>query len=301
MWTQLRDDLVAVGLSGGLSIVFVSVVVGRALRPLDRLLAALALVGSGEHAVRVAPMGPPELARLAQGFNAMAEQLDAAHARNLRLNEQLLTLQEEERTDLARDLHDEVGPFLFAVRLDAAWIEQATLSGRILEVPERAQAIRQAVEHMQRHVRAMLQRLRPASPVEAGLAPALGDLVAFWRGRQPAIDFALDVGVDEDQLSEPVIATIYRLVQEGLSNAVRHGHPHRIQAVISGGDAGDVIVHIADNGIGFSVSDKIGFGVTGMRERVERLGGRLHVGAGKDGRGFVVTAKLPNTAATEAA
>jgi two-component system sensor histidine kinase UhpB len=61
----------------------------------------------------------------------MVEQLDAAQARNQRLNDQLLTLQEEERTDLARDLHDEVGPFLFAVNLDAAAVEQATASARI--------------------------------------------------------------------------------------------------------------------------------------------------------------------------
>ena len=72
----------------------------------------------------------PNLARLAKGFNTMVERLDAAQARNLRLNEQLMTLQEEERTELARDLHDEVGPFLFAVHLDAASIEQAAASGR---------------------------------------------------------------------------------------------------------------------------------------------------------------------------
>ena len=187
VWTQLEDDLVAVGLFCGLSIVLVSLVVGRALRPLDRLSAALASFGSGEFAVRVEHAGPPELARLAQGFNIMAERLDEAQTRNLRLTEQLLTLQEEERTDLARDLHDEVGPFLFAVHLDAASIEQAVASGRTADVPERAHAIREAVGHMQRHVRAMLHRLRSVSPVEGGLAPALDNLVAFWRARQPTI------------------------------------------------------------------------------------------------------------------
>jgi two-component system sensor histidine kinase UhpB len=301
VWTQLRDDLVAVGLSCGLSIALVSLVVRRALRPLDRLSAALASVGSGEYAVRVEHAGPPELARLAQGFNAMVERLDAAQARNFRLNEQMLTLQEEERTDLARDLHDEVGPFLFAVSLDAASIERAAASGLMAGVPERAHAIREAVSHMQRHVRTMLHRLRPANPVEGGLAPALGDLVAFWRTRQPDIDFALDMSVDEDRLGDPTMAAIYRLVQEGLNNAVRHGRPHRIEIVVGAGDIGGVIVRVADDGTGLTISDKSGFGVTGMRERVEGLGGMLHVGPGEDGRGFVVTARLPPVAAIEAA
>jgi two-component system sensor histidine kinase UhpB len=301
VWTQLRDALVAVGLSSGLSIVLVSLVVGRALRPLNRLSAALASVGSGQYAVRVEPAGPPEVVRLAQGFNAMVERLDSAQMRNLRLNEQLLVLQEEERADLARDLHDEIGPFLFAVNLDAVSIERATRSGRPAEVSERAHAIRQAVEHMQSHVRVMLHRLRPASPVEAGLAPALDKLVAFWRARQPKIDFELDIAVDETCLGDPTMAAIYRLIQEGLNNAVRHGRPQRIEIFVGAMETGEVIVCVADNGTGLAASKMPGLGFTGMRERVEGLGGTLAVGADRDGRGLIVTARLPCAAAKEAA
>jgi two-component system sensor histidine kinase UhpB len=303
VWTQLRDDLVAVGLSCGLNIVLVSIVVGRALRPLDRLSGALASLGSGEYAVRVEHAGPPELVRLAQGFNILAERLDAAKARNQRLNDQLLVLQEEERTDLARDLHDEIGPFLFAVNLDVAAIEQATAGGRIADVPERTRSIREAVGHMQRHVRAMLHRLRPANPLEAGLAAALGALVAFWRARQPGIRFTLDVSVDEGSLSDPVMAAIYRLVQEGLNNAVRHGSARQIQVVIEAGGAGEVLARVGDDGTGLAASadQSGGLGFTGMRERAEGLGGTLHVGAGKDGAGLVVAARLPCLVAMEEA
>ncbi len=301
VWTQLRDDLVAVGLFCGLSIVLVSVVVGHALRPLNRLSSALASVGSQDYAVRVQHAGPLETVRLAQGFNAMMERLEAAQLRNLRLNEQLLTLQEEERADLARDLHDEVGPFLFAVNLDVAAIEQAIAAGRIADVPQRAYAIREAVHHMQCHVRAMLHRLRPASPVEAGLARALNTLIAFWRARQPRIDFELEMVVDENRLDDPTMAAIYRLVQEGLNNAVRHGDPRRIEIFVGAVDVGEVLVRVADNGIGLAAANGPGLGLTGMRERVERLDGTLHVGAERDGKGLVVTARLPCAAATEAA
>jgi two-component system sensor histidine kinase UhpB len=162
-------------------------------------------------------------------------------------------------------------------------------------VPERTRAIREAVGHMQRHVRAMLHRLRPANPVEAGLTPALGALIAFWRARQPQIDFALEVSVDENGLSDPVMAAIYRLVQEGLNNAIRHGAAHQIQVVVEAGEGGEVIVRVVDDGTGLAASsDKSGgLGFTGMRERVEGLGGTLHVGAGNDGAGLVVAARLP--------
>jgi two-component system sensor histidine kinase UhpB len=299
VWTQWQDDLVAAGLSSGLSIVLVAVVVGRALRPLDRLSAALASIGSGDHAAPVTYAGPPEVVRLARGFNAMVERLGTARARNVRLHEQLLTLQEEERADLARDLHDEIGPFLFAVSLDAASIEQAVAAGRTSDVPERARAIRDAVGRMQRQVRAMLHRLRPARPAEAGLTPALEGLVAFWRARQPAVAFSLDVSVDAARFDDATAGVIFRVVQEGLSNAVRHGRPRCIVIAIGADDSGGVILRIADDGAGLATADKPGFGVTGMRERVEGLGGTLHAGRGQ-GAGFVVTARLPAAAMASA-
>ena len=293
VWTQFRDALVAVGLSCGLSIVLVSLVVGRALRPLNRLSAALAAVGAGEYAVRVERAGPPEVVRLAQGFNAMVERLDAAQARNLRLNEQLLTLQEEERTDLARDLHDEIGPFLFAVNLDAASIERAAISARLPGVSERAHAIREAVEHMQSHVRAMLHRLRPASPVEAGLTPALDKLIAFWRARQPKIDFhSISRSMRPASTIRPWRRSIASCRKGSIMLSVTV--PRAGSRSLCAPETSEVIVRVADNGTGLAASNMpSGLGLTGMRERVEALGGTLTVGVDRDGKGLVVTARLP--------
>ena len=150
----------------------------------------------------------------------MAERLDAAQTRNLRLTEQLLTLQEEERTDLARDLHDEVGPFLFAVHLDAASIEQAVSIGPIRRCagagtrdPRGRRLTCNAMS-----ARCCIGCARRARS-RAALAPALDNLVAFWRARQPDDRlFELDVSVDEDAIGDPTMAAIYRLVQEGLNN-----------------------------------------------------------------------------------
>ena len=293
VWTQLRDSLAVLALCCALSAVLVSLVVSRALRPLQRVSTAFAAVGSGEYAVRLPQAGPSELAGLTQGFNAMAARLSLAEAQNRRLHEQLVTLQEEERADLARDLHDEVGPFLFTAALDAAAIEQAAATGRHAAIPERALAIREAVGHMQRHVRAMLKRLRLPSPVEVGLAPALGNIVAFWQAHRPTVAFTLEVSADEDQLDEATKAVIYRVAQEGLSNAVRHGHPGRIGVAVAPGDGGSVVVRVSDDGIGMANVTEPGLGLAGMRERVSALGGALQVAGAPGGRGLAVTACLP--------
>lgn len=293
VWTQLRDGLAVLALFCTLSIVLVSLVVGRALRPLKRISAALAAVGGGKYAVRLPNASTPELAALTFGFNTMVTRLGAAEAQNRRLHEQLVTLQEGERADLARDLHDEVGPFLFTVALDAAAIEQAAAAGKHAAIPEHALAIREAVGHMQHHVRAMLKRLRLASPVEIGLAPALGNLVAFWKAHRPAVAFALDVAADEDSLDEATKAVIYRVVQEGLSNAVRHGRPGRIEVAVTLGENGGVVVRVSDDGIGMAEVNEPGFGLAGMRERAVALGGTLHVAGGPGGTGCTVVARLP--------
>ncbi len=293
VWTQLRDSMAVLALSCVLSAVLVSLVVSRALQPLHRVSTALAAVGSGEYAVRLPQAGASELAGLTQGFNAMAARLSLAEAQNRRLHEQLVTLQEEERADLARDLHDEVGPFLFTAALDAAAVEQAAAAGQHAAIPERAQAIREAVGHMQRHVRAMLKRLRLASPVEVGLAPALGNIVAFWQAHRPTIAFALEVSADEDELDEATKAVIYRVAQEGLSNAVRHGRPGRIEVTVMPGEDGSVVVRVSDDGIGMTDATEPGFGLAGMRERVAALGGSLHVAGTPGGTGLTVTARLP--------
>ena len=293
VWTQLRDSLAVLALSCALSAGLVSLVVGRALQPLGRVSTALAAVGSGEYAVRLPQAGLSELAGLTQGFNAMAARLSLAEAQNRRLHEQLVTLQEEERADLARDLHDEVGPFLFTAALDAAAIEQAAAAGQHAAVPERARAIREAVGHMQRHVRAMLKRLRLPSPVEVGLAPALRNIVAFWQAHRPTAAFALEVSADEDELDEATKAVIYRVAQEGLSNAVRHGRPGRIEVSVARGDEGSVVVRVSDDGTGMADAAEPGLGLAGMRERVSALGGSLQVVSAPGGRGLAVTARLP--------
>jgi len=110
---------------------------------------------------------------LRDSFNRMAARLAETDGENRSLNDQLLSLQEQERCDLARDLHDEVSPFLFAISVDAATACHLLEEGRAIEARDNVQSIADAVRHMQRQVRSMLGRLRPIGLAEFGLREAI--------------------------------------------------------------------------------------------------------------------------------
>jgi two-component system sensor histidine kinase UhpB len=281
VWTGLRDALLIVGLLSVLAVVLIRRAVTRALKPLDAVSGALARVGAGDFEARVAAGGTVELEGLAQGFNAMAAQLDSIDRENRRLHEQLATVQEEERAEIARDLHDEIGPYLFAVNIDAA------------AHPPRVELIQAAVTHMQTQVTDILRRLRPLRAVEFGLIPAIEDLVGFWRARRGDIAFDLSLDIDDAAFGLGLREVLYRVAQEALSNAVRHGAPSRI-ALSVGMAAGEAaVLRIADNG---AAAERPGgrprFGLTGMRERIAALGGELVIDPGT-GQGWTVTARVP--------
>lgn len=292
-WLQFGDALLVLGLVSVIGAGLVYVTIGRALRPLHELSDGLGRVGSGDYDARVAESGPAELVRLSRRFNLMAGDLADMRRRTRLLEAQILKLQDEERADLARDLHDEIGPHLFAVNIDAAMLGQSLAAGREAEAAQRVKAIQAAVGHMQRQVRDILSRLRPAQLVELGLDAAIAELVQFWRARRPDIVFAVELAVDEAELTEPVQETVYRVIQEGLSNAVRHGQPGRIDIAVRRGDVDEVTVQVADDGVGpRSRAPEPGFGLVGMRERVEAVGGSLQVRPGAAG-GWSILARAP--------
>ena len=311
VWAESRDAVLVLAGFALLSALLSCAVVGRALRPIEHLSTAFQQIGKGNYYGRVSENGPPELTRLASGFNLMTQQLAAAATQNRRLNERLLTLQAEERAELARDLHDEIGPLLFAVDMTAATIERLAGSDRIDAIPTQVGAIHDAVGRMQRHVRVILGRLRPIRAI--GLEVAIERLAAFWRSRRPDISFIVAVSVEEDRTGDDLKETIYRIVQEAVSNAIRHGKPTRVEiAVALAGDDG-VRVEVADDGIGMTVDGMTGggmmgdgmtvdgiigrdpaqLGLVGMRERVMAMAGSLSIQRGGNGRGLVLVAWLP--------
>lgn len=297
IWNEFGDSLLLLALFSAPTMLLIYVFIGRALRPLDRLARGLARIGGGDYAVRLEERLPPELSRLRDSFNRMAAQLAGMAAENRGLTEQLLSLQEQERSELARDLHDEIGPFLFAINVDAAAIARQAESGQLPAIAAPAAAIGEAAAHLQQQVKSMLGRLRPIGLAEFGLGAAIANLIEFWRRRHPEIDFQLDIAPEAEGRGELIDTTIYRIVQECLSNALRHGQPSSIAIALchrpgGGGGRDGLVLTVRDDGSGMSARPGAGYGLLGMGERVKALGGSLAV-TSDPGAGLLVTALLP--------
>ncbi len=212
------------------------------------------------------------------------EQLRATLAANRRLAAAHLALQEAERRDLARELHDELGQHLNLIKLEAVAIRNASapesdVEGRSGRGGNAAGAVAmiQAVDHVQRVVREMLGRLRPVALDELGLQAALEHLVSGWRSRHPVPALELSVKGNLDPHGEPVHMAVYRIVQEGLTNVLRHARARRVIIGIDATSAG-LRLTVADDGIGVEPGRQTdGLGLVGMRERVEALGGQIEV------------------------
>jgi two-component system sensor histidine kinase UhpB len=286
-WVELRERLAGFGLFFLVAAGLCSLTAARSLRPLTSLAQGLTRVGRGETQQAVPEQGPPEIATLARAFNAMTGALNAAEAQNRRLSQQVLTIAEEERADIARDLHDEIGPLLFAITTFTAAIGRQVETGDLAPVPAQLQAIQDATARLQREVRDMLGRLHDGQHAPADLAAALAELLAFWRSVRPETAFRLDCAIGQAAFSDAVRECLFRAAQEGISNAVRHGRPANVMLRL-GLQAGRAELTIKDDGAGGV--EKPGRGLPGMRSRAASLGGSVEV---VSGQGWILAVTVP--------
>lgn len=291
---EVWEDMAALGLvTLGLCLAMtaaLAVAVDRALRPLAAFERGLDRLAAGDYAFRLSPGGPPELERLGRGIAALADALAAAQDENRSLARRLVAAQDDERRQLAGDLHDELGATLFGVKVDAGRIAQ--LSADRTAVADAARRVLEAADHLNQLGRSVMTRLRPPLLDQLSLSEALSELVDAARRRRPELRWRLELDGPLDALEDSLALTVYRLAQEGVTNAQRHGEPTRIEvAVAVAPAAGSVSVAVRDDGRGLTAPPQ-GFGLAGLAERVQLLGGRLAVTAAAQG-GVELTATLP--------
>jgi len=294
-WTQFRDGAAILALFSLLVLGLLHLAMARVSGPLRKLTGGFEAVGGGDYATHIALRGPKEISTLADAFNRMTARLKKLEDANRRLTGQMLAIQEEERADLARDLHDEMGPFLFTMRLDAEAIQaEARKSGQAV-IAERASGLGEAFSHIQNRVRSILKQLRPDGLAETGLKMAIGNLATFWQRHHGGIAIRLDVA--DEGFGADADAAIYRLVQEGLTNAARHGAAKQVWISIIATDR-TITVTLEDDGTGLVADGGGGMGIKGMRERLGALGGDLGLGA-RAGGGTRLEATIPRVGVAE--
>ncbi len=251
---EVWQDVGALALTGGAmalaALLGASLILGRTLRPLDEYGQALGRLRDGDYAVRATPQGSPEFVDLCGNLNALAEALQKLSADNRALILRLMQAQEDERRAIAHDLHDEIGPHLFALRAQAAML-RAGLPADETALGSHAEAICAGVETLQDRNRDILRRLRPTALDELGLGPALRALVDRWREAESSVEVTLRVEDPFAGLAPERDLAIYRLVQEALTNIYRHSGARHAQIEISR-DGDGVALRIEDDGRGFS-------------------------------------------------
>lgn len=263
--------------------------VDRALRPLNKILGALNQLEHGHLEARLPSFSLPELSSVSSKFNAMAQTLENSMLNNHRLTQQIIRLQEDERKNIAHDLHDEIGQHLTAINIDASVILK---TDNILVAQASAMAISGVAMQMMAIVREMLQRLRPAMLDELGLSSSLHELIETWRQRNHGINTNINISSQLGDINEIIAITAYRIVQECLTNITKYANARLVTIKIER-SADYLKVLVKDNGQGFDAQlISQGFGLAGMRERVEGLGGSFQLTTNLDA-GVLIEASLP--------
>jgi PAS domain S-box-containing protein len=224
---------------------------------------------------------------LGRAMDSLAAEMD----RRRELGRQLGTAQEDERRRVARDLHDTVGQLMAGLSLGFKAIE----TGGHLPPPAAARLAeaQRIMNDLARELHGLAVRLRPTSLDDIGLESALGQLVSEWSARVGVrADFHAS-GVEPGRLPPEVETAVYRVVQEALTNVVKHAKATLVSVVVTRPD-GFVSVAVEDDGVGFDpdASPKGRLGLVGMRERVEVFGGTIDIES-SPGSGTTVLVQIP--------
>ena len=233
--------------------------------------------------------GTAYIVRLERQTHGRYTELAQSRRELQQLSSRLVDAQETERRSISRELHDEVGQALGALLVDLGRLS-AALSNDRPEVKAQLESMKSVAERTFQAVRNIALLLRPSMLDDLGLVAALE-----WQGREVSRRSEIEVEIQSenvsDNLPDDYRVCIYRLVQEALSNAVRHSGAKNAKVFVRQSPA-NIIVQVSDDGKGFNSQRTRGLGLLGMEERVKRLGGKFTVESHPD-HGATLTADLP--------
>lgn len=253
---------------------------------------------NGNYRHRIKSFTTGDFGLMARAVNDLAERLSQATAERVALTKRLFEVQEEERRALARDLHDEFGQCLTATVAFAASIEAGAADRA--DLVEDARSITRVAKRMMTTLREALARLRSQDLDELGLEACLVQLVAGWNAQTATHAVVhLDLTGDLAGVPQTISMSIYRIAQECLTNAMRHGKPRdvylRVERLAS--NDGVVALTVEDDGGGdpARIDASSGHGLLGIRERIAAFGGSLSIRRAT--RGVCIAANIPLIAA----
>lgn len=295
-WTEARGFLLLMLALAVTVYLVVHTTLGRAFKSVGVILEGLENLENGDYSRRLPEFYLPEFARISRAFNHTVCALERSREENRALTQRSLAIQEEERRYLAQELHDELGQSLSAIKAIAASLRKPERDEK--STADAVGTIQSICDHLFAVLRTLMQRLRPLMLDELGLKASLEDMVENWRSRYPevALDFRCDDGID-DCIGDSKIH-MFRIVQESLTNVVRHSGARHLKIHLNLIETADdrpeaVLLKVSDDGAGFDPSQApAGLGLLGIRERVESLGGQFSLNT-RPGAGVTLRIKIP--------
>jgi two-component system, NarL family, sensor histidine kinase UhpB len=280
-WRQVSTVVgIATVMAAGIALL-AALMIGHALLPARSIIKALQTIEKGGLTLRLPKFRSVEFNHIGRAVNALAARLQQNNAERTALTARLFQVQEEERRALARDLHDEFGQSLAATTALAALIEASAAPDRE-DIAADARAIARTQGQMMENLRSTLVRLRSQNIEEVGLEASLRQLIADHNTQSASRTvFKLDVVGRIAALHKRMAVDLYRIAQECLTNATRHGSPTEVRVVVEHVDneREHVALTVVDDGGGDVAKFRrgLGHGILGIRERLAALGGLLSI------------------------
>lgn len=294
-WREVSTVVeVAVMMAGGIALL-AALMIGHALLPARAIIDALRRLEEGQLSLRLGRFKSTEFNHIASAVNRLAVTLRQTNHERLTLTARLFQVQEEERRSIARDLHDEFGQALAATSALAAVIENSAIADRP-DIARDARAIAKTQRHMMDTLKTTLVRLRSQSIEEVGLEASLRQLINDFNAQSNnATVFRLQMAGRLADLHKRIAVDVYRIVQECLTNASKHGRPSEVSVRLEhcGEDNPHLALTVEDDGGGdvSRIRTASGHGILGIRERLAALGGALSIANAP--RGIRIFATVP--------
>jgi two-component system sensor histidine kinase UhpB len=288
-WSETKAYFLS--LSGLILLIYIiiNIVFHSAFKAVASIMLRLRQVESGNYEASSTHANISEFDAIEKQIDELADVLSKAQQNNQALTRHTMKIQESERQNLSRELHDEMGQSLTAIKAMSVALKQPETDREKI-----ADSIIDICNHLSTVVRSMMRTLHPLSLSELGLGATLNDLVDEWSRRHNAISIELSFDDSIDDLSDDITIHLYRIAQECLTNIVRHAHADKATiTVLKSSHAGQPIVSLCvkDNGKGGSTEGH-GFGIRSMRERVASLGGQFSYDSTPN-EGVTIKATIP--------
>ena len=299
VWQESIGFFGAIGLLTLLTFLAVNLAFNKSLRSIAVIVNALKIIEKGQYQQTLPVFSIQEYDSIAKAINHMASELSISQQENRALTQHSLEIQEDERERLSQELHDELGQSLTAIKVMAVTAERSmsATSGASNDIKKSTDAIINVCDHLMKVVRSMMHQLHPLVLNELGLKATLEDLLNNWSIRHPELKITLDCPDEVDVLEHKIIIQVFRIIQECLTNIVRHAQAKQasigLEILRLSAIERVLLIDVIDDGQGCLIEMlKSGFGLLGMRERINSLDGEMAIKTAPN-QGMAINITIP--------